>query len=96
MTTKRQSVAELRAENRRLREISRDLQWMARRYADGRSSYAPSTVNDATRYLVSIGVDCLLDPIAGTRFARDGGGRKFDRLAPDEVGKDDPSERIPL
>lgn len=43
-------------ENAKLREICRDLHWMARRYADGRSTYAPDIVNRAADYLVSIGV----------------------------------------
>ena len=52
MTTKQK----LEAENYKLRQICIDLQWMARRYADGRSTYAPGIVNDATTYLLSIGV----------------------------------------
>ncbi len=90
----RKPIAEVRAENIRLRVICRDLQWMARRYADGRHTYAVGMVNDATRYLDSIGCGTAIDPLCGTKFARDGAGRMFDRLAPHEVGQDDPSERL--
>ena len=90
----RKPIAEVRAENIRLRVICRDLQWMARRYADGRHTYAVGMVNDATRYLDSIGCGIAIDPPYGTKFARDGAGRMFDRLAPHEVGQDDPSVRL--
>lgn len=93
--TPRKPIAEVRAENIRLRVICRDLQWMARRYADGRHTYAVGMVNDATRYLDSIGCGIAIDPPYGTKFARDGAGRMFDRLAPHEVGQDDPSEGRP-
>ena len=89
----RKPIAEVRAENRQLREACLDLQWMARRYADGRGSYAVGVVNAITRYFVSIGMPILKDPIAKTMFARDAMGRNFDRLAPHEVGENDPSKR---
>lgn len=60
-TPKPASIQELRAENMKLREIAKDLQWMARRYANVRQTSAPYIVNMATRYLLSIGVklnDC--------------------------------------
>ena len=38
-------LARLRDENQQLRRIICDIHWMARRYATGRSSYAPSMFN---------------------------------------------------
>lgn len=58
----------------------RDLHWMARRYADMRSSYAPSMFNEHTRKLLAEGVE-----LNGPHFARDGGGRRFDGLTQAEV-----------
>ncbi len=72
-------LTRLRAENVRLRAIAHDLQSCARRYADGRRTYVPGMVNDATRYLLSIGVP--VNP-CGERiiWARDGMGRAYDGL----------------
>lgn len=56
------------------------LHWMARRYADGRSSYSPGLFNDITRKLLAAGVE-LKTP----HFARDGMGRRFDRLTDEQV-----------
>lgn len=63
-----------------LNEIIRDLHWMARRYADGRSSYAPTLVNRHAKDLIEMGYD-LKSPL----FARDGMGRAFDGLTEAEV-----------
>ncbi len=68
--TKSEEVKMLRAENFRLREICKDLHWMSRRYADGRSTYAPTMVNDAVDYLLKIGVE--LNNCDGTLLAGDG------------------------
>ena len=72
-------LARLRAENARLRSIALDLQPCARRYADERRTYVPGMVNDATRYLLSIGLP--VNP-CGERiiWARDGMGRAYDGL----------------
>ncbi len=69
----------LRDENARLRSIALVLQPCARRYADGRRTYVPSMVNDATRYLLSIGLP--VNP-CGERiiWARDEMGRTYDGL----------------
>lgn len=56
-----------------------DLHWMARRYADGRRTYAPGVVNNVSRWLIANGIQ----PIAGaddTIWAKDGMGRAYDRL----------------
>lgn len=78
-----QPAATMRAlddENKMLRAAVRDLHWMARRYADMRSTYAPSMLNEHTRALLAAGVH-IKEPY----FARDGGGRRFDGLTEAEV-----------
>lgn len=57
-----------------------DLHWMARRYADGRCSYAPTLLNRRVRDLLAFGYE-LKSPL----FARDGMGRLYDGLSDDEV-----------
>ena len=60
----------LKAENKTLKQICKDLQWMARRYADGRSTYAVGLVNDCTKTLLVLGVDLFEGD--GALWARDG------------------------
>ncbi len=80
----------IKEENEILRLICRDLHWMARRYADGRTSYATGMFNDRTRQLISLGVE--LSPTGdGTIWARDGSGsRAMDGLTDAEaaMGRD--------
>jgi hypothetical protein len=59
-----------------------ELHWMARRYADKRSSYVTRIFNNITRKLLWIGVE--LGEQEGY-FARDGMGREFDGLTSEEV-----------
>lgn len=69
------------------------LHWMARRYADGRSSYSPGLFNGITRKLIAAGAE-LKAPL----FARDGMGRRYDRLTPeqaDEAEADMPRGFVP-
>lgn len=66
--------------SRELKEAIRCFHWMARRYADGRSSYAPTKFNDHVRMIVDTGIG-LNHPL----YARDGMGRKFDGLTDEEV-----------
>ena len=62
---------ELLAENIKLRLVAKDLHWMARRYADGRISYAVSMLNDITADLLEM--DVKLNPCGENKlFARDG------------------------
>lgn len=69
-----------------LKQIATDLHWMARRYCDGRQSYAVGMFNDITRRLIAMGV--LLNPTAdGTVWARDAGGRAFDGLSDQEAAQ---------
>lgn len=73
----------LKQENELLRRVARDFHWMARRYADGRMTYATGLFNDHTRLLLSLGVE--LNNCDGTLFAQDGMGRKYDGLTDEEA-----------
>jgi len=44
-------------ENEIMRKIIIDTIWMARRYADGRCTYAPSMVNDALDACKELGIE---------------------------------------
>lgn len=69
-----EAIDTLLAENAQLRSIISDLYWMARRYADGRSTYAPSTYNAAIKRAIAL--DCHLPHTPGEGlFASDGSGR---------------------
>jgi hypothetical protein len=57
---------------RQLESIILDIYWMARRYADGRQSYAVGMYNDAIELAVKLGLPITCDPIAGSYFAQDG------------------------
>ena len=70
-------VAKLKGEIATLRNIIRDFHWMARRYADGRSSYAPGMFNRHVQALINLDFEFADN---APRFARDGMGRDFDGL----------------
>src|SRR5690606_38411928 len=78
-------------DNNELRRILADVLWMAQRYADGRHSYATSTLNQAVRDAAALGV--RLNPtVDRIVFARDAmakdqaaGVRSFDHLTADEA-----------
>ena len=54
-----------------LEMIVKDFHWMARRYCDGRSSYAPALFNEHTQRLLDLGI--ILDGGSdGTIWAGDG------------------------
>ena len=55
-----------------LETIIRDIYWMARRYADGRHTYAPSMYNEAIYKAQELGLDLKPDSITGTLWATDG------------------------
>lgn len=62
-----------------LKSACADLHWMARRYADGRSTYATSLFNSITRNLIKLGVK--LNPTGDEIiWARDAMGRGYDSL----------------
>ena len=65
---------------RPLEKIIYDLHWMARRYADERSSYAPGLLNQHVKALISLGY-ILEEPL----YARDGMGRQYDGLTEADV-----------
>lgn len=69
-------IEALQAENGLLRKAIRDNWVWARRYCDGRMTYATSGYNDATRALMAAGVlpPDWADPMAETPWARDGMG----------------------
>jgi hypothetical protein len=64
-------IDKLRHENETLRSICADLQWMAKRYANGRMTYAVGLMNEHTMTLLKMGVP--LNPCGEQNiFARDG------------------------
>jgi hypothetical protein len=77
-------IKKLERENVRLRHIAKEFHWMARRYADGRSTYATGMFNDLTKDLVSLGVELNAESDQ-TIFARDGMGRGFDKLTEEQA-----------
>lgn len=67
-----------------LRRIVQDLHWMARRYCDGRQTYATGVFNTHTRALLAPGIP--LNPSTdGTIWARDAMGRAYDGLSEAEA-----------
>jgi hypothetical protein len=52
---------DLKHENQILREVIRETLWMAKRYANGRSTFAPTTVNEAIDALLKLGVELRMD-----------------------------------
>lgn len=48
-------ISRLKAERDEARQIVRDIHWMARRYCNGRLSYAPGMFNDAIRKAIEGG-----------------------------------------
>ena len=59
-------------EENALKKIIRDTLWMARRYADGRRTYAVGLLNDAVHSLDELGLSELHRGDDGKRFADDG------------------------
>lgn len=60
----------MEAENKLLRQMFQSISWMARRYADGRRTYAVSMYNDAVKQALSLGIE--LNNSDGTIWAGDG------------------------
>jgi hypothetical protein len=90
-TSWKKKYTELYEEFRLLAEVARDLQFYARRYCDGRASYAPSDLNGMTRYLLtevktSIHIDAAACP--PTIWAKDAMGSGFSGISQDEWYKD--------
>lgn len=57
---------------KQLESIILDIYWMARRYADGRLTYAVEMYNNAIERAVKLGLPIKSDPICGSYFAQDG------------------------
>lgn len=55
-----------------LADVLRETIWMARRYADGRMTYAPTTINRAIDTLKAMGIQVEPDGATGKTYARDG------------------------
>ena len=60
-----------------LEQAFKDVYWMARRYADGRKTYAPSMYNAAVDRVLALGITLQLDPCEGGNklYASDGDDR---------------------
>jgi len=70
---------ELEKINGILEKIIRDTLWMARRYADLRSTFAPNTVNRAIDDLRKIGIEIQMDhTLDDPYYAQDGMLGKWD------------------
>ena len=74
-------LARLREENQQLRRIINEIHWMARRYATGRRSYAPSMFNDAIKIAIDLGCDIKPDPADGDKIYADYGPDMIERKA---------------
>lgn len=61
-----------------LESIIRDIMWMARRYADGRSTYAPNMFNRAMDLCIDLGVNVKPDGPDQKIYADDGMLGKYD------------------
>lgn len=56
-----------------LEQIIRDTLWMARRYANRRSTFTPSTVNESIDLAIKMGIDIKPDTVDGIEmYALDG------------------------
>jgi len=82
-------------ENHQLKKIISDIWWMARRYADGRSTYATGMFNNAIRQAEALGVELNPKP-EGTIFARDGMGPGYAGLTQEEYDLGEPVDKWAL
>ena len=74
-------LARLREENQQLRRIINEIHWMARRYATGRKSYAPSMFNDAIKIAIDLGCDIGPDVADNDKIFADFGPDMIERKA---------------
>ena len=72
-------IKELQTQNEHLKEAVAEIWWMARRYAEGRSTYAPHQFNIITQSLRESGL--LDDTDNGELWASDGDLGKWDSEA---------------
>lgn len=73
----------LRRENNTLKSVIQEIWWMARRYADERSTFAPQIYNQAIRECLKLGID--FSTVDGIIWARDNYGRSYDHLTEAEA-----------
>ena len=66
-------------ENKKLKQIVKQMSLCARRYCDYRQSYATGAYNDLVRQCLLLGIE--LDTSDGIIWARDAMGRAFDQLS---------------
>jgi len=78
-------IEHIENEMQELTHITKDFHWMARRYADGRISYATSLFNDHVRALLKMGIDLKSTGVKESIWAKDGMGRVFDGLTDEEA-----------
>ena len=76
-----------------LKSIIKDTLWMARRYADGRATYAVSMLNNAVHKLDKLGMSELLKADDGKRFADDGMFGTYDPETRRYVKNDSPDSK---
>lgn len=69
-------IKRLQKQNHQLRTALTEIWWMARRYANGRSTYAPYEFNSVTQKLRHVGL--LTDTDNGEMWASDGDLGKWD------------------
>jgi hypothetical protein len=71
---------------KQLESIILDISWMARRYADGRQTYAVGMYNDAIELAVKLGLPIQKDIIVNppSYFAQDGDPRIAPRKDPND------------
>jgi hypothetical protein len=81
--TLQQEVLRLQLRTAVLEGAVKELHWMARRYADGRSTYATSSFNQVVRDILRLGLK--LHGNDGIIWARDAQGRLYDHLTPEEA-----------
>lgn len=62
----------LKEENKQLRKIIAETIWMARRYADKRSTMAPKTLNECLDLALNLGIKIDSDPTMKGFYAEDG------------------------
>ena len=79
-----------------LEQYIQECDWLARRYAEGRRTYATGQYNDAKRAVLATGLELELDPLTSTPWARDGSGARFCGLSAEEYAQGKPLERIDI
>ena len=80
----KETKGELQDRIQALERIVTDIHWMAKRYADGRNTYAPSMFNRAMRIALRLGITLQPDPIDGHLFARDRMGDGYSEITDED------------